>query len=37
MIKNQLLKFQKGNAKLDKSIHTFSLPAGHSCPFAFET
>ena len=36
MIKNQLLKFQKGNAKLDKSIHTFSLPAGHSCPFAFE-
>ena len=36
MIKNQLLKFQKGNAKLDKSIYTFSLPAGHSCPFAFE-
>ena len=30
------LKFGKGNAKLDKKIHTFSLPAGHSCPFAFE-
>lgn len=30
----QLLKFQKGNAKLDKKIYTFSLPAGHSCPFA---
>jgi len=29
-----LLKFQKGNAKLDKKIYTFSLPAGHSCPFA---
>jgi len=30
------LKFQRGNAKLDKGIHTFSLPAGHSCPFAYE-
>lgn len=30
------LKFQKGNAKLEKGIHTFSLPAGHSCPFAYE-
>lgn len=30
------LKFGKGNAKLEKSIYTFSLPAGHSCPFAFE-
>jgi hypothetical protein len=29
-----MLKFQKGNAKLDKRIHTFSLPAGHSCPGA---
>jgi hypothetical protein len=29
-----LLKFQRGNAKLDKKIYTFSLPAGHSCPFA---
>lgn len=28
------LKFGKGNAKLSKEIHTFSLPAGHSCPFA---
>ena len=32
----KLLKFQKGNAKLDKSIFTFSLPAGHSCPFALD-
>ena len=31
-----LLKFGKGNAKLSKDIYTFSLPAGHSCPFAFE-
>lgn len=30
------LKFGKGNAKLSKDIYTFSLPAGHSCPFAFE-
>jgi hypothetical protein len=30
------LKFSKGNAKLSESIHTFSLPAGHSCPFAYE-
>ncbi len=29
-----LLKFQKGNAKLGKNIVTFSLNAGHSCPFA---
>jgi len=29
-----LLKFQQGNAKLGKNIYTFSLPAGHSCPFA---
>src|SRR5262249_36510407 len=28
------LKFGQGNAKLDKAIFTFSLPAGHSCPFA---
>jgi hypothetical protein len=34
--KNTLLKFGKGNAKLSKDIYTFSLPAGHSCPFAFE-
>jgi len=26
-----LLKFTKGNAKLDTSIHIFSLPAGWSC------
>lgn len=31
-----LLKFGIGNSKLDKSIGTFSLPAGHSCPFAKE-
>lgn len=30
------LRFQKGNAKLEKNILTFSLPAGHSCPFAYE-
>lgn len=28
--------FGIGNAKLSKSIATFSLPAGHSCPFARE-
>lgn len=30
------LKFGAGNAKLDTRIATFSLPAGHSCPFARE-
>ena len=30
------LKFGQGNAKLSSSIATFSLPAGHSCPFAKE-
>lgn len=30
------LKFGKGNAKLNKQIHTFSLPAGWSCPGAKE-
>ncbi len=29
-----LLKFGKGNAKLDKTIATFSLPAGWTCPGA---
>jgi hypothetical protein len=28
------LKFFRGNAKLDEGIWTFSLPAGHFCPFA---
>lgn len=28
------LKFAKGNAKLDKKIYTFSLPAGRTCPGA---
>lgn len=30
------LKFGIGNAKLDTTIGTFSLPAGHTCPFAKE-
>ncbi len=33
---NDKLKFGRGNAKLSKDIYTFSLPAGHSCPFAKE-
>jgi hypothetical protein len=32
----QLLKFSRGNAKLDKNTATFSLPAGHSCPGAMD-
>lgn len=32
----ELLSFGAGNAKLDSSIVTFSLPAGWSCPFARE-
>lgn len=31
---DNLLKFQAGNAKLDKSIYTFSLPSGYTCPGA---
>ena len=31
-----ILKFGSGNAKLSTAIATFSLPAGHSCPFAKE-
>lgn len=30
----ELLKFSKGNAKLDKKIYTFSIPSGWSCPSA---
>jgi len=30
------LKFGKGNAKLDKTIYTFSLPAGQTCPGAMD-
>jgi hypothetical protein len=30
------LKFGQGNSKLDDAIFTFSLPAGHCCPFAHE-
>ncbi len=33
---NEKLKFGVGNAKLSMSIAHFSLPAGHSCPFAKE-
>jgi hypothetical protein len=29
-----LLSFGKGNAKLDPAVFTFSLPAGHFCPYA---
>lgn len=36
MKQTNLLKFQRGNAKLGRDIFTFSLPAGHSCPFANE-
>jgi hypothetical protein len=35
-VKVAKLKFGRGNAKLDDAIFTFSLPAGHSCPFANE-
>ena len=34
-MKNKL-EFGFGNAKLSKAIATFSLPAGHSCPWAKE-
>lgn len=30
------LKFGFGNSKISKSVATFSLPAGYSCPFAKE-
>lgn len=33
---NKRLNFGQGNAKLSTSIATFSLPAGHTCPFARE-
>lgn len=29
-----LLKFGRGNSKLDAAIFTFSIPAGYTCPFA---
>ncbi len=32
--KPERLRFGHGNAKLDAAIFTFSLPAGHACPFA---
>jgi hypothetical protein len=35
-VKGAKLKFGRGNAKLDDAVFTFSLPAGHSCPFANE-
>lgn len=34
--KKTVLTFGKGNAKLGKKVLTFSLPAGHSCPFALD-
>lgn len=33
---SNLLKFARGNAKLGKNVHTFSLPAGFTCPGALE-
>jgi len=35
-VNQPLLSFGQGNAKLDKSIATFSIPAGHTCPAALE-
>src|SRR5689334_14368612 len=34
--KKSKLNFGSGNAKLSAGIATFSLPAGHTCPFAKE-
>jgi len=34
MKNNNLLKFSKGNAKLNKNIYSISLPSGFSCPMA---
>lgn len=36
MTDKRKLKFGLGNAKLSAAIATFSLPAGHTCPFAKE-
>lgn len=36
MSKQTLLRFTRGNAKLDESIAILSLPAGHTCPGARE-
>ncbi len=36
MIEKTLLNFGVGNAKLDKDTVIFSLPAGHTCPFAHQ-
>ncbi len=36
MTSESLLKFGKGNAKLDKKILTFSLPSGFTCPGALD-
>src|SRR4051812_42633880 len=32
--RGSLLKFGQGNLKLPPWVTTFSLPAGHACPFA---
>ena len=34
MPRSNAFSFSKGNAKVGKSTLTFSLPAGHTCPFA---
>lgn len=36
LVKSDLLKFNRGNAKLGRDIWTFSLPAGFACPGALE-
>lgn len=35
-MKKKRLTFGKGNAKVGDHVYTFSLPAGHTCPFANE-
>jgi Gene product 88 len=35
-VTSNLLKFNRGNAKLGRDIWTFSLPAGYACPGALE-
>lgn len=35
-MKDNLLRFGFGNAKISKSVATFSIPAGYSCPMALQ-
>lgn len=35
-MKTNKLTFGKGNAKVGDGVYTFSIPAGHTCPFANE-